>query len=140
MLKLLLKIFLTLLLLFCGWLAVVLSEWLPPETEAQRRALQLLEAEPANVGGERNVFAALWLSACDRTRWRSRSSAGAHGLRHCCAMKSRRPSPNPDRSMRKCRPCGRSWVESANPTNRRRESLMQTASPARARRVPCGSC
>lgn len=50
-----------LVLLVGLWLGLVLSEWLPPQTDAQREALALMEAVPANVAGERNAFAAMWL-------------------------------------------------------------------------------
>lgn len=52
-------------LLAAVWLGLVLSEWLPPETEAQREAEALMAQQPPNVSGERNVFAALWLFGYD---------------------------------------------------------------------------
>lgn len=52
-------------LLLLAWLGLVLSEWLPRPTEAELAAIAALQAEPTNVGGERNAFAAFWLFGYD---------------------------------------------------------------------------
>lgn len=52
-------------LLLISWVTLALSEWLPPPTDAQRRALELLESSQSQVNGERNAFARLWLFGYD---------------------------------------------------------------------------
>lgn len=61
----LLKVLASIAALALLWLGLVLSEWLPRPTEAQRAAMALLEPEPANVAGKRNAFAATWLMGYD---------------------------------------------------------------------------
>lgn len=47
------------------WLALVLSEWLPRPTAAERDALTALAVEPESLKGERDGFAAIWLMGFD---------------------------------------------------------------------------
>jgi len=48
-------------LVFGLWVALVLSEWLPRPTAQDMAALAALEPVPANVSGERDGSAAMWL-------------------------------------------------------------------------------
>ncbi len=51
--------------LILGWLAMAWSGWLPRPTDVQRKSTGLLEGPPMSARGERNAFAALWLSPYD---------------------------------------------------------------------------
>lgn len=54
-----------LLAIALAWIALIASGWLPRPTARQRAAQAALAPEPANVKGERNAFAALYLHPYD---------------------------------------------------------------------------
>lgn len=60
-----LKVLLGLLGLVGVWLALVLTEWLPPETALERESVAAVEAPHPNVAGTRNAFAALQVFGLD---------------------------------------------------------------------------